>query len=643
MRLCFCQRIVLMSRTRSFALALATLALLLIAASRVEHIRVVEPEADEMNNIYFSQGSPADIIARTPYDWVPGGFLIMGGWTTLVGLHPFVVRWLPLLTFMIGCAFTYRLLVRWRGHDAALLGMLAYGGLGLHIFLSIYTRGYAYPLALLPCALWLTCRYFDHPGWRRALPLALVMVAMFYTQLTSAMAFLMLGIYTLVVYRARVWRWWLPGVMALPLAIPEILRQREVLSGRLAGIIRTELPPLPQALVDLFANYAGSAAVVWAVLLAVAAVTIGMVVGNALKHEGTETTEVHGGENEPQRRNARIVPTPFAPLRLNRILIVLLIWVFLAPVVMYVLNANLGFFSGRYSWWIALGIALLIAWGLARLPRLGRVAASGVLALLLFAPLPTTSYYMPEEPMLANLRWLQTQWRPGDVIVRDLNNTCGSPEEWEMYTRALFPYGLQFDVAPRDHQRVWYVSKDWDEVPDLSAAVRDGRLAGRFVGPPGCLFRLYEGAPDPRGIAFANGMRFHGMQVIDETGLLSLMPIVRREGETLRVRLWWSADTAVDLDYSVGLLLVSRDGQLIAQSDSAPQIILPEGAPPETSRWQQDMYYVEERTLTLPAALSMQTARLELVVYGWWDGVRIADEADDAPGIELADVAISAW
>jgi hypothetical protein len=267
-----------------------------------------------------------------------------------------------------------------------------------------------------------------------------------------------------------------------------------------------------------------------------------------------------------------------------------------------------------------------------------------LLAALVFAPLPPTGYYAPEPPLLANMRWLAGQYRAGDVLVRDPAQGCGAPEEWEILTRAFFPNSLRFDSAPRDHQRVWYVSFDGREDPALGAAVREGRVAGRFVGPAGCLFRLYEAPPDAQGIVFENGMRFHGMQVLDEGGLVTTTPLVRRERDTMRLRLWWSADAPIDRDYSVGIFLAWRDGTLIVQNDSAPQVVVPEGAPVETSRWAQDTIYIEERTLTLPEGLRLDTAQLALTVYGWWDNRRLdAPGVDDAGLLPLADVAIAAW
>lgn len=591
-------------------LFLVVLALLIIAASRVPLMRSVEPEGDEINNLYLSIGTPAEIIARTPYDWVPGGFLVMGAWQNLVGQHPFALRWLPLFVFLLGCAFTYRLLLRWRGSDGALLGLLSYGALGLHIFMSLYMRGYSYPVALLPCALWLTARYFDRPRFGRARALALVMVAMFYTQMTSAVAFVMLGLYTLLVYRARVWRWWLPALIALPLAIPEIVRQRSVLGGRLDSLSTIDLPALPEAYADLFTSYMGTAATpFWLVLLVVATVLIVL--------------------REHLRR-----PRAWA----------LLLWALLMPVVLYLLNPLLGFFSGRYSWWVGCGIALLVAWGLAYLPRFGRWGAMIVLALLCFAPFDAGRYLVVRGPLLENYRWWVDHLRAGDVVLHDPANDCGEPEKWEMYTRVFFPQGLQFVSTPADERRVWFITFDGSQTPALFDAVQQGRIAGRFVGTPDCLFRLYEAPPDRAGIPFENGMRFHGVDVIDAQDGLWTAPVLRREGESLRVRLWWSADGMIDRDYSVGLYLFDSSGAMIAQIDSAPQLTLPEGAPTETSRWQTGTVYVEERTLMIPYPAARGTYRLALAVYGWWDNVRLAAPGVDTDGtLTLIPVEVAAW
>lgn len=598
-----------MRRRTAPHILITALALLLIVASRIPSMSI-EPEGDEINNIYLSIGTPDEIIARTPYDWVPGGFLLMGGWINLVGLHPLALRWLPLFAFMVGCAFTYRLLLRWRGHDAALLGMLAYAALGLHIFLSVYMRGYAYALALLPCALWLTTRYFAKPTLRRAALLALAMAAMFYSQLTSALAFSVLGMYSLLAHPRAIWRWWLPAVIALPLALPEILRQRFILSSRLSITSSIPQPPFPQAYINIMRDYLGVAEIAWVVVLIVAVLAL-------LLRE--------------------------RPLRGRGWL--LLLWAFVIPVILYLLNPLLGLYSGRYSWWVGTGIALAAAWGLAWLPRAGRIGAGLALAALCFAPLGVNRYLMPSEPLFDNLRWLAEQYRAGDVIVRDPANTCGVPEKWDLYSRVLFPQGIQFSQRADDARRVWFITFDGQATPALLTDAQNGRYAGRFVGRPDCLIRLYEAPPDSDGMLFDNGLRFHGLDVIDNaTGTVWGEPIARREGEALRLRLWWSADRAIEGDYSVGVYLLADDGTILAQVDSAPQVVLPEGAPPETSRWTDDTIYVEERVLTMPPVGSMGVYRLALAVYGWWDNVRVdAPSVGDDGVLTLGVVTLIAW
>jgi len=97
-----------------------------------------------------------------------------------------------------------------------------------------------------------------------------------------------------------------------------------------------------------------------------------------------------------------------------------------------------------------------------------------------------------------------------------------------------------------------------------------------------------------------------------------------REGETVRLRLWWSVDRPVTLDYSVGLYMMDSSGQ-VAQSDGPPQ---PVGGPQETSRWLAGRYYLDEREITLPYPAQVGSYAINLALYQWWDGKRIA-----APGM----------
>jgi len=101
-------------------------------------------------------------------------------------------------------------------------------------------------------------------------------------------------------------------------------------------------------------------------------------------------------------------------------------------------------------------------------------------------------------------------------------------------------------------------------------------------------------------------------------------------------------DKQVDLDYSISLSL----SRVVVEShwDSAPQLVFPEGAPPETSHWQPGQIYVEERDLQIPYPYTKVGLALNLVVYWFGDNKRLF-----APGVQadgnrfLKRIEVVAW
>jgi hypothetical protein len=545
---------------RSTVVLLAGVILLLVAASRMLRLDELKMNQDEIWAVWQTLGSPAQIIRWTPYDWPPLYYLLLGAWRGLTGLHPIILRYSSVLIFLLGSAFLYRSARRLAGERAAILTVLGYAALGYATLLSLEVRGYASMMGLMP----------------------------------AIGAFFILGVYTLVVYRRAVWRWWQPGLLAVALALPEIVSKARYID-RTAATTQLATPALPEALYNLFWQWTGYPFIVW-VILFVAGVAVLVV----------------------SRQIAR--PVTMA----------LLLWVLASPILLYVLNPLLGFFSARYAWWIMPGIALLVGIGLSRLPRMaGLVAGIALTGMMLSAP-PLNQYNIFENlsELGINFTWLQKRLLPSDVLLADPSNRCGRPEEWDYYTRTYFPNGLTFVDNPVDYRRVWYVFFDGQQDRQLQATVSAGRMTGEFIGPPGCQFRLYEAPPDAEGILFENGMRFHGADVI-ENGLPWSGPLVRHEGEPVRLRLWWSADRPVNLDFSVGVYLLSHSGTPVASADSAPQVIYPFDAPGETSQWTPDTLYVEEREVSLPFPTPRTSYTISLAVYFWQDGKRIA-----APGVD---------
>jgi len=221
---------------------------------------------------------------------------------------------------------------------------------------------------------------------------------------------------------------------------------------------------------------------------------------------------------------------------------------------------------------------------------------------------------------------------------------CGAAEQWDYFKAVYFPNGLDVVTTPAGHRRIWYVSSAGQHTRATVDAILQNHIdSGLFIGPSGFLFRLYEGPPDPSGILFDNGMRFHGADILSLDGLRYESGLIaRREGQPVQVRLWWSADRPVELDYSEATYLVNDVNQRrVAQVDGPPQI---SDGPQATSQWTTGRYYVEEREVTLPYPLASNTFDVTMTVYQWWDNTRISAPGEDADMLlHLGTVTVKAW
>ncbi len=584
------------SRLR-YRLYILVAALLLVTGSRAFLLDggVTDLSPDEVWSVWQSLGTPQQIIQWTPYDWPPTYFLTLGGWRLLVGITPVALRWLSLLAFVIGAAAMYRVVRRLRGDG--LIALLIFAALGYVSGQSIEVRGYAMLFPLFPLAIWAALRYFDVPSWRRALPLAVLMTAMFYVSFTGAVAWAALGLFTLIVYRRKVWRWWLPGLLMAVLIVPLVLQKASLVVSRTHATANTRLDPLPTALMNIYSQWIGSIAPIWIVLLALAVVLL-------IARE--------------QRRALTLA---------------LIVWALL-PIALYASNGVLGFFNPGYAWPIPLGFALLYGVGLRPLPRLARAAVAVAFALIALVPTFTRSAGNPFSFGTA-FGWLAQHAQNGDVVLIDPLCRCGSPEVFDYYTRVYFPDGgLTYVAKAGTAERIWYVTGASRPDPKTRASVEQGRVAGIFVGPPTRLFRLYEAPPNSAGTPFANEMRFDGVERLDPTD-----PPIYHEGDPINLRLWWAADAAPKLDYSVGLYVFDDLGNLVMHEDAPPQT-----TPQATSQWQPGQFYIEQRTVQLPYPLAAGLYHLRMAVYWFGDPKPIS-----APGVDtntmlpLFDFTVVAW
>ncbi|MEP7289892.1 MAG: glycosyltransferase family 39 protein [Chloroflexota bacterium] len=585
--------------TVRYSTLLMAVLLLLITASRLLRLPVLEMDSQEIRTIWQTFATPGQIIRATPSDWSALFYLMLGPWKSLIGIHPATIRILTVFIFVIGCTVLYRAARRIFGEVAAWLAVVAYSALGYTIQISTKLNAYTLLLALMPLALWFTIRYFDRSSLWRGILLAFSLLAMLYTYPTSVFAIAMLGLYTLIVYRRKVWLWWLPGIITLVLAIPEAF----IINNEIKN--QTLVPrPLLEFTPTMLQSYTGAVAVAWLVLLMICTVVIFY--------------------RQRNRQTLALALWLLIPIPLSLIVTIY------EPV--------------QQMWWVMTAIALWIGGALALLPRRFAFSFSALLVVAMFLPLPK-SYDRPTTALLANFTWLTQHFQAGDAVLIDPNCTTASPEAWDYYEQVYFPHGLNIVTIPEGYRRIWYITHDGQQDPLIQQQVHQGRVAEDFVGPSNFLFRLYEGPPDPEGILFENGLRFRGVDVIDSpTGDA---PPVRREGEKLKLRLWWSVDKPNLEGYSASVQLLNTDNTLLTQLDSEPHIMDLSTTPPSKislSQWVPGQLYYEDQELTLPYPFPSGEYPIYMTVYQSQSNTRIA-----APGVNadklllLEKLTIKSW
>ncbi|NDJ60808.1 MAG: glycosyltransferase family 39 protein [Chloroflexi bacterium] len=595
---------------------LVSVLLLMIAAGAILRLNDVRMFPDEIWSIWQTFGTVEQVLAWTPYDWPPLHYLTLAAWREFVGFDPLVMRLLSVFAHLLGSVFMYRAARQIGGERAGLLGMVAYGALPFNLSLSVQARGYALAHMFIALILWLGLRYLHRPSLRLAICIAVGMALSVYTYLPAALAVGVVSAYV-VFNRFTILRQWIViTAAAVVLTIPLAISKFEIVATRGTNVETFARLDLLGGVGALIGHYLGRDA------LFVAVWSIGLIVGCGL-----------------------IIRRPG-----RRWLIGALLWWGGGAIAMYLLNPVLGFFHSHYAFWVMTGLILTIALIGRHLRRLPAFLV-GLLLSTLLLPQSLSEKYLP--PLLIQPEtfvWLRDHVQPGDVFVLDpdVRETCHEGYIWDYFVRLYFPAGgLDAMQQPADEQRrVWYTSDTSNRDANLAAAVTAGRVPSRFFGPPECLLRLYEGPPDPVGVQFEAGPRFHGVEVMDGARGWAGLP-VRRESEPIRVRLWWSVDAPLNRDYSIGTYLL-RNGQLIDQVDGPPQVInleyLQPDPPDQLSAWQPGRYYVEERVLHMPQAGASTRLDLWLAVYRWEDGTRLAAAGMNSDRLLwLADIDLKAW
>jgi len=572
---------------------------MIIFASRVMRLSTVEMVRDEISSIWQTFGTPSQIIIWTPQDAPPGYYLLVGLWRSLVGIHPVVIRLLPVFAFMIVSALLYRITAELVGTTAAFITIAVCAAINYIIVLGSMMRYYGVEIMLILLAWWLMLRYFRRSSLLRAVLLGVCLAAMFYIHVTTVFVMVFMGGYSLITFGWAIRKWWKPLLVTIPLVVPVILAENRTASGQFS--LGTYLFfSKGQVLLNrgfaeqwnsMLGDYTGGHLELWLVLLTIATFVILLNYG------------------------------------LQRRVLGILLWMF--AIILLVPTAIFFAYQSRQVAWVLPGFALWIGWGFSRLPRSAIAAVLAICIVLMFGDANYATNGQVSGPLVVTFSWLSQHVQTGDAVLVDPLFTTIHAEEWDYFSRAYFPNGINYVTEPVPVRRLWYFYGDGQQDPMLLSQVENHRMLteqfdAQYGGYSTFRVRLYEAPPDINGVAFANGMHFYGLESITPN-VTAPIPVWNRT-ETIHLRLWWSADEPIQNDYSLALYVNNSKGTRVIQLDGPPQ---PANGPSQTSQWTTGRYYLDEKNIELPQDLPGFTDyTVVMTVYQWWDNQRIS-----APGL----------
>ncbi len=193
--------------------------------------------------------------------------------------------------------------------------------------------------------------------------------------------------------------------------------------------------------------------------------------------------------------------------------------------------------------------------------------------------------------------------------------------------------------SPEQPIRLWHIAFA-DSADGISAIVRDlldghasledelgvdGVHTGCYALMPGAEF-IPETPQHPLNAQFGHDITLLGYDLPEA----ALAP-----GDTLRLRLYWRAERAQDISYTVFVHLLDGDGQKRAQIDNEPQ-----GRHMPTTTWSPGEIVLDDYLLEIPADAPVGQYSITLGMYDYYsERQRLAIR--DAEGAEMPDAALT--
>jgi len=299
-------------------------------------------------------------------------------------------------------------------------------------------------------------------------------------------------------------------------------------------------------------------------------------------------------------------------------------WAFAVPIVALLVNLVFSVYTPRYITYLSVGVGLVMAVGLAALPR--RVSW---LALVVFAGISVWSIPSQFSPRIIKYRDLYQQVAKeaqlDDVLYVDPVIWGDNVVWWQMshYLPPKLFGAFTSDInQAQAARRIWFVTNDWfnQDVQTSFKKLEPNYPVQQVIGdcnPLWCyLIQLMEAPPLKTPQAFGAEMLFWGADVNSISSA------------SVDVHLWWKVDKTPTTSYSIGLQLLDASGNLMAQADGPINHYGTETV--DTNAMQAGKIYIDYRSLTLPSTIASGQYQLQLIVYDWQTGKRLllADGSD---------------
>ena len=162
--------------------------------------------------------------------------------------------------------------------------------------------------------------------------------------------------------------------------------------------------------------------------------------------------------------------------------------------------------------------------------------------------------------------------------------------QWRTFEAATYESGILGYLD--SHDSIWLARWSSDEEAFVKLrATNHVQTMRRTLQQDEIEFELYrfDRLPDATLTVFENGMRLHRVEI-----------------QNGQVDLWWSADAAIEANYTVSVKVLDSAGQVIAQIDRQPQLDLR-----PTSTWQADELIYD------PYKFDIEGASVLIQVYLW--------------------------